>query len=105
MKRRSFISSSLIGSLGIVGLSSFKKIALLSQQNIKITITPWSLMRTGYGGDDPQGIDVFDYPAVAKSLGFEHPTTKKEVFFDSDLADDMQELIEKWRKYATHQKL
>ncbi len=41
----------------------------------------------------------------AKSLGFEHPTTKKEVFFDSDLADDLQELIEKWRKYATHQKL
>ena len=41
----------------------------------------------------------------AKSLGFEHPTTKKEAFFDSDLADDMQELIEKWRKYATHQKL
>ena len=41
----------------------------------------------------------------AKSLGFEHPTTKKEVFFDSDLADDMQELIEKWRKYATHQNL
>lgn len=41
----------------------------------------------------------------AKSLGFEHPTTKKEVYFDSDLADDMQELIEKWRKYATHQKL
>ncbi len=41
----------------------------------------------------------------AKSLVFEHPTTKKEVFFDSDLADDMQELIEKWRKYATHQKL
>lgn len=41
----------------------------------------------------------------AKSLGFDHPTTKKEVFFDSDLADDMQELIEKWRKYATHQKL
>ena len=41
----------------------------------------------------------------AKSLGFEHPTTKKEVFFDSDLADNMKELIEKWRKYATHQKL
>ncbi len=41
----------------------------------------------------------------AKSLGFEHPTTKKEVFFDSDLADDMQELITKWRKYAAHQKI
>tara|TARA_B100000902_G_scaffold396320_1_gene457010 strand:- start:939 stop:1946 length:1008 start_codon:yes stop_codon:yes gene_type:complete len=41
----------------------------------------------------------------AKSLGFAHPTTLKEVFFDSDLADDMQQLIEKWRKYATHQQL
>ena len=41
----------------------------------------------------------------AKSLGFEHPTTKKEAFFDSDLADDMQELITKWRKYAAHQKI
>lgn len=41
----------------------------------------------------------------AKSLGFTHPKTNKEVFFDSDLADDMQQLIEKWRKYATHQQL
>ncbi len=41
----------------------------------------------------------------AKSLGFTHPTTKKEVFFDSELADDMQLLIEKWRKYANHQQL
>ena len=41
----------------------------------------------------------------AKSLGFTHPTTKKEMFFDSDLAEDMQQLIEKWRNYATHQQL
>jgi len=41
----------------------------------------------------------------AKSLGFIHPTTNKEIFFDSDLADDMQQLIDKWRKYATHQQL
>ena len=41
----------------------------------------------------------------AKSLGFTHPTTNKEVFFDSELADDMQLLIEKWRKYANHQQL
>jgi 23S rRNA pseudouridine1911/1915/1917 synthase len=39
----------------------------------------------------------------AKSLGFTHPTTNKEVFFDSELAEDMQQLIDKWRKYATHQ--
>ena len=36
----------------------------------------------------------------AKTLGFAHPTTRKEVFFNSELADDMQEVIEKWRKYA-----
>ncbi|MEC9209774.1 MAG: RluA family pseudouridine synthase [Bacteroidota bacterium] len=41
----------------------------------------------------------------AKSLGFVHPTIKKEMFFDSELAEDMEQLIEKWRKYATHQSL
>jgi 23S rRNA pseudouridine1911/1915/1917 synthase len=41
----------------------------------------------------------------AKSLGFAHPRTNKEVLFDSDLAEDMQLLIEKWRKYANHQQL
>ena len=41
----------------------------------------------------------------AKSLGFVHPATNKDVFFDSDLSDDMRQLINKWRKYAIHQKL
>ena len=41
----------------------------------------------------------------AKSLEFIHPTTNREVFFDSELAEDMQQLIAKWRKYAIHQKL
>jgi len=40
----------------------------------------------------------------AKSLGFIHPTTTKEVHFDSELAEDMQLLIEKWRGYAKHKK-
>ncbi len=40
----------------------------------------------------------------AKSLGFAHPATGKEVNFDSELAEDMQLLIEKWRGYAKHQK-
>jgi len=39
----------------------------------------------------------------AKSLGFLHPTIRKEVNFDSELAADMQQLIEKWRGYAKHQ--
>ena len=35
----------------------------------------------------------------AKTLGFVHPTTGKELFFDSEIPQDMQLLIEKWRKY------
>jgi 23S rRNA pseudouridine1911/1915/1917 synthase len=35
----------------------------------------------------------------AKTLGFNHPRTKKELFFESPLPDDMQQLIEKWRRY------
>jgi 23S rRNA pseudouridine1911/1915/1917 synthase len=37
----------------------------------------------------------------AKSLVFRHPETGKEMFFDSELPDDMQHLIEKWRNYLT----
>jgi 23S rRNA pseudouridine1911/1915/1917 synthase len=37
----------------------------------------------------------------AKSLGFVHPTTGKEMFFESELATDMQLLIEKWRNYTS----
>lgn len=36
----------------------------------------------------------------AKTLGFVHPVTKKYMSFDSPLPDDMQALIEKWRRYA-----
>ncbi len=34
----------------------------------------------------------------AKTLGFIHPTTKKKMLFDSELPQDMTEVIEKWRK-------
>ena len=36
----------------------------------------------------------------AKTLGFQHPKTGKEMDFDSPIADDMQALIEKWRTYV-----
>jgi 23S rRNA pseudouridine1911/1915/1917 synthase len=36
----------------------------------------------------------------AAELGFIHPTTKKEMLFKSELPEDMQLLIEKWRKYS-----
>lgn len=35
----------------------------------------------------------------ARSLGFIHPATKKEVYFESPLPDDFQQVLEKWRKY------
>jgi 23S rRNA pseudouridine1911/1915/1917 synthase len=37
----------------------------------------------------------------AKSLGFKHPLTGKEMFFDSELPADMKLLIEKWRNYIS----
>lgn len=36
----------------------------------------------------------------AKTLGFVHPITKKEVQFDTELPDDFKELLEKWGKYV-----
>lgn len=40
----------------------------------------------------------------AKTLGFEHPVSKKWLQFDSELPDDMQQALEKWRNYSIHQK-
>lgn len=37
----------------------------------------------------------------AKTLGFVHPTTGEEMFFDSEIPADMTQLIDKWRVYAT----
>jgi 23S rRNA pseudouridine1911/1915/1917 synthase len=36
----------------------------------------------------------------AKELGMIHPSTNEKILFDSDLPEDMQLLIEKWRKYS-----
>jgi len=38
----------------------------------------------------------------AKSLGFKHPESGSEMFFDSELPDDMQHVIEKWRNYLAN---
>ena len=35
----------------------------------------------------------------AKSLGFTHPKTKKKINFDSELPVDIQNVIDKWKKY------
>jgi len=40
----------------------------------------------------------------AKSLGFRHPETKKEMYFNSDLPADMQNLLSRWRNYTDSRK-
>lgn len=36
----------------------------------------------------------------AKTIGFIHPRSRKEVVFNSEMPEDMQKLFEKWRGYA-----
>jgi len=36
----------------------------------------------------------------AKTLGFIHPTTGADMFFEAPVPDDIAQVIEKWRKYA-----
>ncbi|WKK64957.1 RluA family pseudouridine synthase [Lutimonas zeaxanthinifaciens] len=39
----------------------------------------------------------------AKTLGFEHPVSKKRLFFDSPMPEDMVQCLEKWRAYTVNQ--
>lgn len=41
----------------------------------------------------------------ARSLGFIHPRTHREMYFESPVPADMQAVIEKWRTYSTQLKL
>lgn len=41
----------------------------------------------------------------AKTLGFQHPKTGAFLSFSTELPQDMQDCIEKWRHYAKHQDL
>jgi len=41
----------------------------------------------------------------AKSLAFDHPTTRKRLQFDSDLPADMSQVLEKWRNYISGREL
>ncbi|MGI8950900.1 MAG: RluA family pseudouridine synthase [Chitinophagaceae bacterium] len=40
----------------------------------------------------------------AKTLGFKNPLTNKQMFFESPLPADMENLIEKWRNYVQNKK-
>lgn len=38
----------------------------------------------------------------AKVLGFVHPTSGKQLYFESELPDDMVQVLDKWRKYRSN---
>ena len=86
MKRRKFVNTStraasalfLVPSLGI-GRHSIKP-------EFKVSLAPWSLMRTPHGQPDPEGIDLFDYPMAAKELDFE-AIELDNLHFEGDLPD------------------
>jgi len=39
----------------------------------------------------------------AKTLGFQHPTTKKMLQFDSELPEGFKQILEKWRRYTNQE--
>ena len=41
----------------------------------------------------------------AKTLGFKHPVTGKEMFFDSPIPQDMELLFDKWRHYTANREI
>lgn len=41
----------------------------------------------------------------AKSLGFTHPTTGEKMFFESELPEDMKEVISRWENYIEQREL
>lgn len=50
--------------------------------------------------------DIMPYHALhARTLGFTHPTTGKEMMFEVDLPDNFKQLIEKWRGYISSRKI
>jgi 23S rRNA pseudouridine1911/1915/1917 synthase len=40
----------------------------------------------------------------AQTLGFEHPRTGEQLFFESELPDDFQAVLDKWRAYLASRK-
>jgi len=81
VKRSTFIKTSILGSISSISLNEIKL-----KPSPKISLSAWSIMRTGYGKPDPGGIDLFDYPMIAKELGFNY--IEHEMFhFPNNLND------------------
>jgi len=86
----------------------------LSNQGNPLFADPW------YGGDSVRKGTVFTkykqfvencfkllprQALHAKTLGFIHPETEKEIYFDSEIPDDMQQVIDKWERYVANRQV
>lgn len=71
MRRRSFIQKSTLGVIGIASLD-IHSMSIVERQHVNISLTPWSLIRSSYGGNDPLDISVLEFPKVANTLGFRY---------------------------------
>jgi len=40
----------------------------------------------------------------ARTLGFDHPVTGERLYFEADLPEDMQSVLDQWRHYLTYRK-
>ncbi|WP_299529538.1 TIM barrel protein [Ulvibacterium sp.] len=102
MNRRSFLLSTALmapimakairtGSLNPELDFSFVK------PSFKLSLAPWSLMRKPAGNPDAQGIQLMDYPMVARELGFK-AIEQDNLHFPGELPN--QGLLTKMKKRA-----
>lgn len=87
MKRRKFIQNVFIGSLGLASYSCSTIKKSKCTPIFKISLGPWSLMRHPFGQADPEGIELFDYPMIAKEMGFDF-VQQDILHFPGELPDE-----------------
>ncbi len=83
------MAHSAVVSLGLLSRPGpiFAGRQIRSTPSFELSLAPWSLMRRPFGQADPQGIDLFDYPMIAKELAFDF-IEQDNLHFPGDLPVD-----------------
>ncbi|MEM7010890.1 MAG: sugar phosphate isomerase/epimerase family protein [Verrucomicrobiota bacterium] len=68
INRRQFLQTSVLATGGAAA-ASFAETE--DDDLFRISVAPWSLMRSVAGKPDADGIDLWDYPKVVRELGFD----------------------------------
>ena len=88
MNRRTFMQRAVAGGLGLTAVRPIMScLPSVNQPLFHISLAPWSLIRAPYGYPDFEGIDLLDYPAVARELGFD-AIEYDNLHFPGDLPDE-----------------